>query len=240
MRITVTLDGDQRQMMATLGAQILDGSNRATERQTKETLQSMRTEITRGLSARAANAFRNRWIFNQLQGGGNQVVGFLYSGWRKRPRSGGQDVDMFQAFEDGAIIRPVRGKYLAIALPAAYAVVGAKGGRGEKPTPYSVEKALGSGAKLFPIQRPGHPPILAARDVAIGTGRRARIRGARGVSKKGAVIRRRTSSAIVPMFVLLRNVRLPKRVDFSRIEDEGAAGLENKLITELAGRGVFD
>ena len=39
-------------------------------------------------------------------------------------RRGGPDIDMFKAFETGAVITPVKGKNLAIPLPAAYTVVG--------------------------------------------------------------------------------------------------------------------
>lgn len=237
MKITATIDRDALpKIMAAYGPQFLDAGNRATERQTKETVQTMRSEITRGLSARAANAYRSKWIFNPVTGG-VQVVGFTFSAWRRKPRSGGQDVDMLAAFERGEIIRPVRAKALYIALKAAYAVVGARDGK-KRPTPDSVEAALDT--DLFEIKRPGRPTILAAKDVNVAGGRRAlKLRGRRFRNKKGSLVRRRGTNAIFPMFVLVSRTRLPKRLDFSRIEETGAIGLANKLDIELAARGVF-
>jgi hypothetical protein len=215
---------------------ILDAGNRATERQTGETKQAMRTKITQGLSARAANALRQKKIINPAE---QQFVGFLYSAWRRKPRAGGADIDMLSAFETGATIRPVRGRYLAMPLPAAYAVAGSRDGK-KRPTPQSVETALDQ--DLFVVQRPGHLPILAAKNVSISGGRNVgrTIRAARFRNRTGTLSRRRTVNAIFPMFLLLKNVRLPKRLDFSNIEAEGAKGLEDKFIVELAGRQVFD
>lgn len=232
VKITVDITGDLLQHIGGLAPLIFDAANRAVERQSGETQQAMRTEITQGLSARAANAYRRKKIVNPNQ----QVVGFLYSAWRRKPRSGGQDIDMFAAFEQGAIIRPVRGKFLAMALPAAYAVAGGRDGK-KRPTIQSVETALDQ--DLFMVHRPGHVPILAAKNVSLGGGRRQMIRTPRFRNRRGTLSRRRTVNAIFPMFLLLRNVRLPRRLDFSRIEEDGAKGLDDKFIVEMAGRGVF-
>lgn len=241
MKISATIPRDVlAQHMAALGPQMQDAGNRAVERQTKETLFEMRGEVTRGLSARAANALRSRLYPNPSQ----DVGGFVFSAWRRKPRSGGQDIDMFAAYERGDVIRPVRGKYLAIPLPAAYSVVGLPRGirtsggfRKKRPTPVEVEAALDT--DLFVISKPGRQPVLAARGVSVAGGKSSKIRAARFRNKRGGLSRRRRTDAVIPMFVLLRNARLPKRLDFSRVEEAGATGLANKIEIELAARGVF-
>jgi hypothetical protein len=145
---------------------------------------------------------------------------------------------MLAAFEQGVTVRPVRGKYLAMALPAAYAVAGSRDGK-KRPTPESVETALDQ--DLFVVHRPGHLPILAAKNVSVGGGKNIgrTIRAARFRNKRGTLSRRRTVNAIFPMFLLLKSMRLPKRLDFSNIESDGAKGLEDKFIVELAARQVL-
>lgn len=243
MRISATIDrGAFSAAIKAMGPQVLDAANRATERQTNETQLAMRSEITRGLSARAANAYRRKWTFNPISLG-VQVVGFTFSAWRRKPRSGGQDIDMFAAYETGTIIRPTGGrKFLAIPLKEAYAVVGARDG-GKRPTPRSVEDALG--VDLFPLERPGRPTILIVRGVSVSSGKTFKIREKIYRNKRGGITKRRVArdasgkARLIPMFVLLPNVRLPKRLDFSRIENTGADGLKDKLDIELAARGVF-
>lgn len=226
--------------MTALGPQMQDAGNRAVERQTKETLLEMRGEATRGLSARAANALRSRVYPNPSQ----DVGGFIFSAWRRKPRSGGQDIDMFAAYERGDVIRPVRGKYLCIPLPAAYSVVGVPKGirtsaglRKNRPDPRTIESVLG--VKLFKVSKAGRQPILAVSGVNVGGAGRGKIRARHYYNKRGGVSTRRGSDAVIPMFVLLRNARLPKRLDFSRVEEMGAAGLASKIEIELAARGVF-
>ena len=139
---------------------------------------------------------------------------------------------MFAAFEDGAVIAPARGQALAIPLPAAYAVVG----RGKKrPTPKAIEVALN--VKLFPLKTRRGNTLLAitpqSNAVAV-SGRSSKIRAVRYIkhtrersfptTRRGAAVR-----VPIPMFLLLRNTRLPKRLDFGQIRQDGEQGLAEKI-----------
>lgn len=218
--------------MEQAGLSLQDAGNAAVIRQTDETKGAMRVQVAQRLSSRAANAIRSKRYVNSSTAGQGDVAGFIFSAWWRKGRRTGEEIDMFQAFEDGAVIAPARGQALAIPLPAAYDAVGGR----KRPTPLAVEAALDT--DLFVIKRPGRPALLAARDVSVRrTGRgRAKIVARRYRGKGGALKIRRAPPVVVPMFVLLRNTRLPKRLDFASIRQDGESGLAEKLLVELARR----
>lgn len=226
-----------RRALETYGSDLQDAFSAAVVRQTEETKGAHRVQIAARLGSRAANALRGR-VYPSTKSGGQEyqglAAGFIYSAWKRRAAGGGPRIDLLAAFEDGASIRPVRGGALAVPLPAAYAVSGIP--RGRRPTPDAVETALDQ--DLFIVARPGRPALLCAKDVAISGGRRRRISAARVRRKSGALGRRRTANAIVPLFVLLKNSRLPKRLDFASVRERAAEGLSEKAIVEMARRGL--
>ncbi len=239
MNLTVKTEGASlSRQMATLGSDIQDAANQAVERQTAETLGRMRGHIAQRLSTRAANALRSHKYVNTASALSpvGSVAGYIHSGWWRKPRGGGEDIDMFAAFERGDVVRPQRGQFLAIPLPQAYAVAG----RGKKaPTPRLVEAALDT--KLFVLKRSGKPALLCARGVATGGGgKRAVIRAGQFRNRKGGISKRRTSGAVIPMFVLLRNTRLPRRLSFEPIRAEAEQRLAEKVIVALGAKGAFD
>lgn len=235
MRLSFKVSGNLKRELEKSGLVLQDAANAAVLRQTDETKGAMRVQIAQRLSARSANALRSRQFVNSSSVGQGDVAGFIFSGWWRKSRRGGEEIDMFKAFEDGAVIAPARGQALAIPLPAAYDVVGGRTGS-KRPTPLSVETALDT--DLFVIKRPGKAAILAARDVSVRrTGRgRTRIGARRFRNKKGGLSVRRVAPVVVPLFVLLRNTRLPKRLDFSQIQQDGERGLGEKLLVEIARR----
>lgn len=243
VRLNLTVSGRLRDILAAKGVAIQDAANAAVARQTDETKGAMRVEIARRLTPRAANALRSRKYVNPSQfGGEGDVAGYIHSAWFRRGRASGQNIDLFKAFETGAVIRPVRGSNLAIPLPAAYGVAGL-GGRGSRPTPIQVETRLG--VKLFPFtSRRGHRFLAITPESGAVTIRRTSRFGVRPVrfiktaggrsfpaARRGARVR-----VPIPMFLLLKNSRLPKRLDFSGIEAAKAKGLADKFTVELARR----
>lgn len=234
----MAVDGPALQgQLEALGSAVQDAANRAVERQTGETVGAIRTQIAGRLSARASGTIASRLYLNR--GGENgphgSVGGWIHSRWWRRPAGGGEQIDLLAAFARGGVILPRHGDALACPLPAAYNVLGLAAGyrRSRKPvTPQAVETALDQ--DLFLVGRPGRPGLLCARGVAIsgrGTIRAARFRG-RGIDLR----RRRTSDAVVPMFVLLRTTTLPKRLDFAQIRAAIPDGLAEKFVVELAAR----
>lgn len=239
MRLGLSVSGSLKRELEQAGLSLQDAGNAAVVRQTDETKGAMRVQIASRLSTRAANALRSRRYVDPTATGHGEVAGYIYSGWWRKNRRGGDDIDMFKAFEDGAVIAPARGQALAIPLPAAYAVVG----RGKKrPTPKAIEVALN--VKLFPLKTRRGNTLLAITPqsgaVAI-SGRSSKIRPVRYVkntrersfptTRRGAAVR-----VPIPMFLLLRNTRLPKRLDFAPIHEQGERGLAEKLLVELARR----
>lgn len=236
-------NADLHAVFGKIGSDLQEAANAAVRAQTAETVGAMRVHISQRLSQRSANTITSKVYENEAdgpKGAAGSVGGWIYSRWWRRPRNGEQ-VDLLAAFERGDVVQPVRGRGLAIALPQAYAVAGASrlGGRKrQNPTPATVEQALG--VKLFLLRRPGKLALLCATGVATDSrGKRGKIRAASYVNKKGLTARRRTRDAVIPMFVLLKNMRLPKRLDFAPIVQEGENRLAEKLLIELARRDML-
>jgi hypothetical protein len=246
VKINVTTSAKLRDFVNSTGLTIEDAGNAAVVRQTRETLGEMRVQIAQRLTPRAANALREKRYLNPpVPGGQGQVVGFIHSAWFRSSRLTGDDIDIFRSFETGAVIRPVRGDWLTIPLPAAYSVVG----RGRKrPTPAAIETALG--VKLFRIRSRRGNDILAVTPesggVALGSrttrgAKRVTIKPVRYVKTAGGrsfpTSRRATPvAAPIAMFLLLRNSRLPKRLDFGPIRQKYNVELAKKFLVEMGRR----
>jgi hypothetical protein len=247
VRFALQVSGRLAESLRERGLAVQDAANAAVVRQTSETLGEMRVQVASRLSVRASNALRQRRFTNPSTVGQGDVVGFINSAWFRQSRSGGGRIDLFRSFETGMTIYPTAGKRtLAIPLPQAYAVVGgqAKGapGRGRKrPTVASVKQALGPEAKLFVLERPGRTPLLAASGVAVSQSTRGRGKiKARGYTTRKGTRRYRKAyqGEPIPLFALLRNSRLPKKLDFERTRQREGVALGEKFIQELARRRV--
>jgi hypothetical protein len=229
--------------MQEVGTSLQDAGNAAVVRQTNETKGQMRVQLGQrlGRKGRAANAIRSRFYLN-ASGAQADTVGYIHSAWWRKSRRGGPDIDMFKAFETGAVIMPVKGKNLAIPLPAAYAVLG----RNAKPAkPEQVEIALN--VKLFVLRAKSGRRFLAltpdSGKVAIGRNTRGigKIKPVRFIKKtkeRSFPTTRRGAKVQKPilMFLLLKNARLPKRLDFAPTKEAANQGLAEKMIVEVARR----
>lgn len=247
VRVEVTAGAGQLQAeLERLGSAVQDAANAAVVRQTAETKDLMRGQVAAKLSPRAANALRSKEYVNAPNSGlgvAGEVAGFIYSAWWRKDRKGGDNVDMFAAFERGDVVY-APGKQLAIPLPAAYQVVGLpRTGRGRKrPTPQDVEAALDT--DLFVLRRGGgRASLLCARGVVRGapSGRKGArpIRAARYRNRKGGLtVRRGASAELIALFVLLRTARLPRRLNFAGIEGRSADRLAEKVLIEMGRRGL--
>lgn len=171
----------------------------------------------RGRAAIAAGGFSNRWqnalrvdIFPR-RGSSLEAAAFVHH------RIGYADV-----FETGATIK---GKPL-LWLPLTSSRFGGGGGRfGKRITPGEFARRFGD---LISINRPGKPPLLAAR-VAGRVGRAARrIKKVtrRGVEKAGA------GDQLVPVFVGIEAAKMPRRFNLRSIYKQAA----NNLSRYFAGR----
>lgn len=236
MKLEVTVDTTPLKEIGELGTPLRDAADAAVERQTRETQGEMRVEIARRLGSRAANALRSRLYLGRQQ----EVVGFIHSKWWRK-RADGELIDMFAAFERGAEITGSRGQNIAIPLPAAFNILGLSATRGsgrsrqKAVTIQAVERKLG--ARLFVIKRHGRFDLACARvgwlSALGGIASRSRRKLARPATIGPA------SNRLLPLFVLTRSTRLPKRLDFSAVLSRADTKLTEKFIVELARRGVL-
>jgi len=118
------------------------------------------------------------------------------------------------AHDEGGLISSRAGLWLAIPTEAT-----PRGPRGRRMTPAEVEQRLGVTLRL--ISRPGRPGLLVADRVRLTTRGRAAV--SRSKTGKGQIT--------TPLFVLVPQVRLPKRLDLDR-DAERIAGQVPQMIVD--------
>jgi hypothetical protein len=189
MRLTATLSGDLRKLLAE-EVRAAESAVTAGVRQAGKGLKSeLRRQVSgAGLGGRLANAWRDRHYPNQKVDAASLV-------WSKAPQ-------IIRAFDEGAVIRSRRGRWLAIPTKNAPG----KGTDGKRISPSTFpEQRLG---RLRLVARPGKPPLLVVDGMRASTGRRG---GFRRASQRA----RRTGQGLttVVMFVLVPQVTLRRRLD---------------------------
>lgn len=205
MKITVEIDGDLDKLMR---REVLAG-----ERAVKAAISSAgnalkadwRTQITgAGLGGRLANAVRGE-VYPKGQTSLNSAA-LVYS---KAPK-------ITDSHDKGSLIRSSNGFWLAIPLPAA-----GKGARGGKITPAQWESK--TGRRLQFIYRRGKPALL----VDTGTVTRAAPRVAFGERQREW---RGFKNRTVPIFTLVPQVKLPKRLSLFPAAERIAAGIPGAIV----------
>lgn len=127
---------------------------------------------------------------------------------------------ILDAFERGALIRAQNVTYLAIPTPEA----GTKGTNRQRITPTGWENR--TGIKLRLVLRPGKPGLLVADGVRIN--KRGRAVLSRAKTRRDGI---RTGVATVPIFIMIRQVQLRKRLDLASAADRWASRVP-AMITE--------
>ncbi|MFN4201875.1 MAG: DUF6441 family protein [Tabrizicola sp.] len=173
---------------------------------TAEALQAGRRGVTAAIGA-TGDALKAGWRAQIVSAGlgqrlANTIRERLYPGrpslgaaslvWTKAP-------DIVDAHDRGALIRSGNGFWLAIPLPAAGSLPG-----NARMTPLAFERR--TGLRLRFVYRRGRPSLLVAEGRVSAAGRAVRSRSKTG---RGA--------ATVPVFVLLPQVKLAKRLDVERL-----------------------
>ena len=123
------------------------------------------------------------------------------------------------AHDAGALIQSASGFYLAIPLAAA-----GRGRGGRRTTPADYEKR--TGLKLRFVYRPGRPSLLVADDARLSKRGLARRKGGRRRKRDGIL----TGAQTVPVFVLVRQVKLKKRTDLVGGAETVASIVQNQLL----------
>lgn len=146
-----------------------------------------------GLGQRLANTIRER-----RYPPGRPSLGAASLVWSKAP-------DIVHAHDAGALIRSENGFWLAIPLPAAGTLPG-----NARMTPLQFERRTGQ--RLRFVYRPGRPALLVVDDARMSSSGRA-VANRRRVRRDGI----RSGSQTIPVFVLVPQVRLRKRLDVERL-----------------------
>jgi hypothetical protein len=146
------------------------------------------------------------------------------------------------AFEKGALIRPKNGKkYLAI--PTGFNAAQGRRGRGEKGMRVTPAQMVASKQAFLrpiesgrgfvwclPVKRPGDVKgkrrprhLIAGGITAVATSNRA---------AKGRWMQQLLSQGMVPMFILLPSVKLPKKLDIVPVARSVAARIPGRFVAE--------
>ena len=202
MKLDVSIAGD---IVALMRAEVAAGQKAVstTMAQAGAGLKSAwRTQITgAGLGQRLANTIRS-----QTYPKGRNSLDAAALVWSNAPV-------IIGAHDTGPLIRRAEGFWLAIPLPAAGKALG-----GKRITPAMWEQK--TGLKLRFVYRSRGPSLLVADAVRLNT------RGHAAVSKsktgKGQVT--------APIFILVRQVKLPKRLDLARDADRAQAAIPGSIV----------
>ena len=207
MRLRAAIQGDLNALLqAELGVAeraVTVGIRAATDGLKTE----LRGQITgAGLGARLANTWRG-----EIYPKSGQSIGAAGYVWSKAP-------GLVRLYAEGGIIRSKQGLFLAIPTPAA----GRFGDGRQKITPGAWERI--HGMRLRFVYRRGSPSLLVADNARLTKRGRAAANIGR---RQGAAFTRLSGRTTVPVFVLVPQVTVRKRLDV-----DGAA---QKWIAALPG-----
>jgi len=201
MKIDVKIAPDIVAMMAT---EVAAGQKAVSDTMTQAGAglkSAWRTQITgAGLGQRLANTIRQ-----QVYPKGRNSLDAAALVWSNAPV-------IIGAHADGVLIRPNKGLWLAIPLPAA----GKKAG-GFRITPKEWEQRRG--VKLRFVRRKGRTPLLVAETRLLKSGIAVESR-----SKTGRGL------ATVPIFLMVPQVKLPKRLDLARDAERAQAAIPGSIV----------
>lgn len=230
MRLAATIIGDLRQVLA---AEVRAGERAAMQvirAETEQVKAELRRQVTDALGGNArgiANAWRSQ-VFPR-SGQSLRPAGLV---WTKVP-------NVIDAFERGAVIRAKGGRKF-LAIPTGFNAARGRRGRGEKGMRVTPAQMVASGqAFLRPFKsgrgfvwclplrqgeqtgRRRRTRLIAGGLAEIGTGnRKGREAWARGMLERG----------MVPMFLLLPQVALRKRLDVRGAAERGLRRLPGRFV----------
>ncbi|MCW5700085.1 MAG: hypothetical protein KIT00_09605 [Rhodospirillales bacterium] len=166
-----------------------------------------RQVVTAGLGQRLARTWRSRAYPNQ----GHDAASLV---WSKAPQ-------IVRAFDEGAVIRSRKGFWLAIPTPEAPK----RGSTGKRITPGMVERMYGR--RLRFVYRPRGPSLLVMDGMVARGGKRGgfRLASTRKASRSRGAYVSTSGLTTVVMFLLVPQVRMPKRLDVARAAERWSARL---------------
>ena len=160
-----------------------------------------------GLGSRLANTVRARTFPER-----DDSIRAASLVWTRAPH-------IIDAFDRGALIRSKAGFHLAIPLPAA----GSRGPGGKRITPGGWERR--TGMRLRFVYRRNGPSLLVADEARMNKAGRAAPK--RGRRRRDGIL---TGAQTVPIFLLVPQVKLRKRLDIDRLAAAAAARLPGLIV----------
>lgn len=205
LELKLAIQGRLRETIAANEAAAARGYTSGIRIATEELKLALRQDVVQaGLGPRLSNTWRSR-VYPQA-GNSLGAAGFV---WTKAPH-------IMQAHE-GATIRSADGFYLAIPTDAVPKRV-----LGQRVTPGAIERAWGIKLRLIPgggrSGRSGRPSLLVA-DVRQRRDRRG------GFAAPNAIAKRPQKLVTVPLFILLPQVRLRRRLSIDATYTQIAGNL---------------
>lgn len=233
MDVSIAVETHLAREMERMGSAIREGADEAVTETTASAKFRARLMVAAALTRRAGNTITDKYYPKQDK----PIVGWLYSRWWRGKEN------VLAGFGYGATVRSRRATSLAIPLKdsgtswwdSGNSLAGRMAQR--RVTPSIFERA--TGLKLFRIRsRSGH--ILLAihrRDVTglskgSGTGRRR-------VKSNRAGYRGSVESEIAPIFLLVKQSQVPKRFEFSTVQEFAEQRLPVIFLIAIGRRGVF-
>ena len=202
MKLNISFSPD---LVALMRAEVAAGQKAVTVTMTQAgaSLKSAwRTQITgAGLGQRLANTIRS-----QTYPKGRNSLDAAALVWSNAPV-------IIGAHDTGPLIRSASGFWLAIPLPAAGKALG-----GKRITPAMWEQK--TGLRLRFVYRSRGPSLLVADAVRLNT------RGQAAVSKS----KTGRGQVTAPIFLLVRQVKLPKRLDLMRDAERAQAAIPGSIV----------
>lgn len=211
MRLQAAIQGDLNALLkAELGA-----AERAVTAGIREATDGLKTELRgqitgAGLGTRLANTWR-REVYPK----GQASIGSAGYVWSKAP-------GLVRLYAGGAVIRSKQGLFLAIPTPAA----GRFGDGQRKITPEAWERI--HGMRLRFVYRRGEPSLLVADNVRLTKRGRASANIGR---RQGAAFTRLSGRTTVPLFVLVPQVTVRKRLDVDGATQKWIRAVPEKVLT---------
>lgn len=213
MKVGITVRGDLRELMQTDLRAAEIAVTRAVAAAGLETQGAARAMTAPALGRGVANAWRLAvYPRNQPSLGAAALVG------SRAPL-------IVDAFSRGATIRPRLGgeTSLAIPLPAA-----GRGRGGKRITPAEFEAR--TGLRLRVVQRSSRVALLVARNARVNS---RGVAAGNTSTRRGATFTRVAGRADVPVFILLKQVTLPKLLDLDTLARRADARFSAYLTAEL-------
>jgi Family of unknown function (DUF6441) len=213
MKLAATI---ARSLQAEMQAELRD-LERAVSDGTREAGRGLRTELRRqvasaGLGQRLANSWRERHYPNQKL----DAACLVYT---KAPQ-------IIRAFDEGAVIRSRRGRFLAIPTENAPR----KGADGKRISPSTFPEHRFGALRFVP--RPTGPSLLVVDGLRASFSRKSgELRGFRRATDRARA--RGDGLATVVMFLLVPQVKLPKRLDVARAAERWSAQLPALIEQQL-------